>query len=79
MSGQVLGIVPARLASSRLPRKPLYPLHGRPLIEWVWRRVETMSALDHAVVATDSDEVAEVGREEDPEEDREGRQVAGVF
>lgn len=62
MTSRVLGIVPARLASTRLPRKPLYPLLGRPLIEWVWRRVETMSVLDHAVVATDSDEVADVCR-----------------
>ncbi len=62
MSGQVLGIVPARLASTRLPNKPLYPLLGRPLIEWVWRRVESMSVLDHAVVATDSEEVADVCR-----------------
>jgi len=54
--------VPARLASTRLPNKPLYPLLGKPLIEWVWRRVEGMSALDHAVVATDSEEVAEVCR-----------------
>ncbi len=60
MSGQVLGIVPARLASTRLPNKPLYPLLGRPLIEWVWRRIEGMRVLDHAVVATDSEEVAEV-------------------
>jgi len=62
LSGQVLGIVPARLASTRLPNKPLYPLLGRPLIEWVWRRVESMSVLDHAVVATDSEEVADVCR-----------------
>lgn len=62
MSGQVLGIVPARLASTRLPHKPLYPLLGKPLIEWVWRRVQTMSVLDHAVVATDAEEVAEVCR-----------------
>lgn len=62
MSGQVLGIVPARLASTRLPNKPLYPLLGRPLIEWVWRRVAAMDVLDHAVVATDSHEVAEVCR-----------------
>jgi 3-deoxy-manno-octulosonate cytidylyltransferase (CMP-KDO synthetase) len=60
LSGQVLGIVPARLASTRLPNKPLYPILGRPLIEWVWRRVETMRVLDHAVVATDSEEVAKV-------------------
>lgn len=62
MSGQVLGIVPARLASTRLPRKPLYELHGKPLIEWVWRRVAMMNVLDHAVVATDSTEVADVCR-----------------
>ncbi len=62
MSGQVLGIVPARLASSRLPDKPLYPLLGRPLIEWVWRRIESMSVLDHVVVATDSVAVADVCR-----------------
>ena len=62
VSGRVLGIVPARLASTRLPNKPLYPLLGRPLIEWVWRRVENMGVLDHAVVATDSEEVAEVCR-----------------
>ncbi len=62
MSGPVLGIVPARLASSRLPNKPLYPILGRPLIEWVWHRVRDMRALDRVVVATDSEEVAEVCR-----------------
>ncbi|HIA74674.1 MAG TPA: 3-deoxy-manno-octulosonate cytidylyltransferase, partial [Gemmatimonadetes bacterium] len=51
MSTQVLGIVPARLASARLPNKPLYPILGRPLIEWVWRRIQVMTVLDHAVVA----------------------------
>jgi 3-deoxy-manno-octulosonate cytidylyltransferase (CMP-KDO synthetase) len=60
MTGRVLGIVPARLASTRLPNKPLYPILGRPLIEWVWRRVEGMRVLDEIVVATDSEEVAEV-------------------
>jgi len=63
MNPRVLGIVPARLASTRLPNKPLYPLLGRPLIEWVWRRVEGMRLLDEAVVATDSEEVAEVCRQ----------------
>lgn len=62
MSSRVLGIVPARLASTRLPNKPLLPLLGRPLIEWVWRRIEGLSVLDHAVVATDSEEIAEVCR-----------------
>lgn len=62
MKSSVLGIVPARLASTRLPNKPLYPLLGRPLIEWVWRRVRDMEILDRVVVATDAEEVAEVCR-----------------
>ncbi len=62
MNARVLGVVPARIASTRLPDKPLFPILGRPLVEWVWRRVRSMSALDHAVVATDSDEVARVCR-----------------
>lgn len=62
MRGRVLGIVPARLASTRLPDKPLYPILGRPLLEWVWRRVEGMEAMDHVVVATDSPEVADLCR-----------------
>jgi len=62
VSSRVLGIVPARLASTRLPNKPLYPLLGRPLIEWVWRRVEEVEVLDRVVVATDSEEVAETCR-----------------
>jgi 3-deoxy-manno-octulosonate cytidylyltransferase (CMP-KDO synthetase) len=59
---RTLVVIPARLGSERLPRKPLHPLAGRPLIEWVWRRVETMSEVDAVVVATDSEEVVSVCR-----------------
>jgi 3-deoxy-manno-octulosonate cytidylyltransferase (CMP-KDO synthetase) len=54
-----LGVIPARLGSERLPRKPLRLLAGRPLIEWVWLRARAFDMLDALVVATDSDEVAE--------------------
>lgn len=54
---RVLAIIPARLGSERLPRKPLQLLAGRPLIEWVWRRVAAFPVLDRVVVATDSEEV----------------------
>lgn len=57
-AGPVLAVIPARLRSERLPRKPLVELAGRPLIEWVWRRVRGFGALDAVVVATDSDEIA---------------------
>lgn len=62
MSGRILGVIPARLGSTRLPRKPLHPLAGRPLIEWVWRRAVATEILSEVVVATDSEEVAEVSR-----------------
>lgn len=58
----MLGIVPARLGSERLPGKPLYSLAGRPLIEWVWRRVSAFTAVDAWVIATDAEAVAEVCR-----------------
>jgi 3-deoxy-manno-octulosonate cytidylyltransferase (CMP-KDO synthetase) len=58
-TGRVLGVIPARLGSERLPRKPLHRLAGRPLIEWVWRRVSSLQVFDHLVVATDSTEIAD--------------------
>lgn len=58
----VLGVIPARLASERLPRKPLHVLAGRPLIEWVWLRARGLPVLDRVVVATESEEVAAVVR-----------------
>lgn len=59
---RILGVIPARIASERLPRKPLHLLAGRPLIEWVWRRVHAFPILDTVVIATESEEVAEVCR-----------------
>ncbi|HEX8242416.1 MAG TPA: 3-deoxy-manno-octulosonate cytidylyltransferase, partial [Longimicrobium sp.] len=45
-----------------LPRKPLHPIAGRPLIEWVWRRAVDSGVFDAVVIATDSPEVAETAR-----------------
>lgn len=59
----MLGVIPARIGSSRLPRKPLQPLLGTPLVTWVWRRARQMDFLDRVVVATDSEEVAAVCRD----------------
>jgi 3-deoxy-manno-octulosonate cytidylyltransferase (CMP-KDO synthetase) len=56
----IIAIIPARMASSRLPGKPLVRLLGRPLIEWVWRRVDGLGLFDDVIVATDSDEVLDV-------------------
>ncbi|MCY3548636.1 MAG: 3-deoxy-manno-octulosonate cytidylyltransferase [Gemmatimonadetes bacterium] len=60
---RVLGVIPARIGSFRLPRKPLQPLLGKPLVVWVWERARSMDFLDRVVVATDSNEVAEACRQ----------------
>ena len=54
---KVVAVIPARLASTRLPRKMLREIAGEPLIAWVYRAVERCPALDEIVVATDSDEI----------------------
>ena len=61
-SPRILVVVPARLGSERLPRKPLRLLGGAPLIERVWRRVAAFPGIEHVVVATDAEEVAAVCR-----------------
>ena len=53
----VLGVIPARLASTRLPRKVLRDIAGRPMIVRVYEGARRSTALDDLVVATDSDEV----------------------
>jgi len=52
-----VGIIPARLQSTRLPNKPLQDLGGAPLIVRVLERVRASTALRDVWVATDSEEV----------------------
>ena len=60
---KTLAVIPARLGATRLPRKPLRLLAGRPLVVRVWERVVAMDVADRCVVATDSEEVAEAVRD----------------
>ncbi|MFQ5888727.1 MAG: 3-deoxy-manno-octulosonate cytidylyltransferase [Gemmatimonadota bacterium] len=53
----VLCVLPARIGSRRLPRKPLQPIAGHPLIEWSWRAASRVSDFGAVWVATDSEEV----------------------
>ena len=59
----LLAVIPARLGASRLPRKPLRLLGGRPLVVRVWERAVRLGVADHCVVATDSAEVRDVVRD----------------
>jgi 3-deoxy-manno-octulosonate cytidylyltransferase (CMP-KDO synthetase) len=60
---RILGVVPARLGSTRLPRKVLRELAGRPLVEWVWRAAAESRLMERVIVATDSEEVLSVCKE----------------
>jgi 3-deoxy-manno-octulosonate cytidylyltransferase (CMP-KDO synthetase) len=60
---RTLGVIPARLASTRLPRKVLRQIAGKPLLAWVVEAAQRCSQLDHIVVAADSEEVAALCRQ----------------
>ncbi|MCC6730788.1 MAG: 3-deoxy-manno-octulosonate cytidylyltransferase [Chthonomonadales bacterium] len=49
---RVVGVIPARLAATRLPNKPLLEIAGSPMIEWVWRRALAARRLDDLYIAT---------------------------
>jgi 3-deoxy-manno-octulosonate cytidylyltransferase (CMP-KDO synthetase) len=61
-STRILGVIPARLASTRLPRKILREIAGKPLLAWVVEAARACPQLDRVLVATDSEEVAELCR-----------------
>ena len=53
----IMGVIPARLASSRLPRKALREIAGKPMIVWVYENARRSPLLNDLVVATDSPEI----------------------
>ena len=53
----IIGVVPARLASTRLPEKMLADLNGIPLVAMTAKRAMESGAFDQVVVATDSEKI----------------------
>jgi len=62
-SMKAIAVIPARLASTRLPRKMLREIAGKPLIGTVYEAVRSSPLLAEVVVATDSEEIMQVCRE----------------
>lgn len=54
----VVGAIPARYGSTRLPAKALLPIAGRPMVEHVYRRAAQAPGLDRVVVLTDDERIA---------------------
>ncbi|WP_282011390.1 3-deoxy-manno-octulosonate cytidylyltransferase [Nitrospina watsonii] len=55
---KVLAVIPARWGSTRFPGKPLAPLLGRPMIQWVTERAQSASSISEVIVATDDERIA---------------------
>jgi 3-deoxy-manno-octulosonate cytidylyltransferase (CMP-KDO synthetase) len=56
---QVVAVIPARYASTRFPGKPLVPILGKPMIQWVYERTCQARLVDRVIVATDDRRIAD--------------------
>lgn len=54
---KAIAIIPARIASTRLPRKPLREIAGKTMIQRVYEAARACSELSDVIIATDSDEI----------------------
>src|SRR6188472_1856724 len=55
---KILCVIPSRIGSKRLPRKPLLPIQGKPMIQWTYENAAQCPLLTDLIVATDSEEIA---------------------
>ena len=62
MPTRILGVIPARFASSRFPGKALAPLAGKPIVQHVYERASQARYLSKLVIATDDDRIAKAAR-----------------
>lgn len=62
-SETVVGVIPARYGSTRLPGKPLIEIAGKPMIQHVYERASAATLLDDLIIATDDERIAEVVEE----------------
>jgi len=60
---RAIAVIPARLASTRLPGKVLREIAGRPMLAHVYEAARSCPALQDVIVGTDSDEIAAVCRQ----------------
>ncbi|HUI83115.1 MAG TPA: 3-deoxy-manno-octulosonate cytidylyltransferase [Candidatus Binatia bacterium] len=60
---KAIAVIPARLGSTRLPRKVLREIAGRPMLAWVYEAARACPKLQDVIVATDSEEIAAACRQ----------------
>ena len=55
---KILCVIPSRIASTRIQRKPLLPIQGKPMIQWVYENASRCKVVTDVIVATDDNEIA---------------------
>lgn len=55
----IIAVIPARFLSSRFPGKPLVNICGKPMIQWVYERVNSVEEISEVYVATDDKRIFE--------------------
>lgn len=61
---KIVGIIPARYASTRFPGKPLVDICGKPMIWWVYRQLKSARGISETYVATDDERIKAVCEKE---------------
>src|SRR5277367_3871381 len=59
---RILGVIPARFASSRFPGKPLALIAGKPMLQHVFERASQARYLSRLVIATDDERIRDAAR-----------------
>lgn len=57
---KILCVIPSRIASTRLKRKAVLPVQGKPMVQWVYENASRCKAITKVIVATDSEEIASI-------------------
>jgi 3-deoxy-manno-octulosonate cytidylyltransferase (CMP-KDO synthetase) len=60
---KIIGVIPARYASSRFPGKPLADICGKPMIWWVYRQALKVDLFAAIMIATDDERIANICKE----------------
>lgn len=74
----IIALIPARMASTRLPGKPLADIGGLPMVVHTWRAAARHPEIERAVVATDHEDIAEAVRRAGGEALLTGTHVSGT-
>lgn len=57
---KILCVIPSRIHSTRLPRKAVLPIQGKPMVQWVYENASKCQMISKVIVATDSEEIASI-------------------